>query len=230
LACPPSLGEWPTVFWDLWALPRHKGEAPLVKSPFFATHNLATREVQENYGFIPDPNISTHVNTRHVLGDTPTGVYFSHFTNKHFHDLTTKESIPPTAATVLGVGLKFIPVPKKSIHQNNVGKAIKRFDRDFYLKVFFANDDENSDDEEPIEKLQINSVWKPDQPPHKITQRIGDFEGAIERNFRPQCGKSNLTKFQATILQQIRSNQDIIIAHANKNLGPVGIDTKQYIR
>jgi hypothetical protein len=37
-------------------------------------------------------------------------------------------------------------------------------------------------------------------------------------------------KFQATILQQIRSNQDIIIAHADKNLGPVGVDTEQYIR
>ena len=73
-------------------------------------------------------------------------------------------------------------------------------------------------------------MWKPDQPPHKITQRIGEFEGAIERNFRPQRGKSNLTKFQANILQQIRSNQDIIIAHADKNLGPVGVDTEQYIR
>jgi hypothetical protein len=42
-------------------------------------------------------------------------------------------------------------------------------------------------------------------------------------------GKSNLTKFQASILQQIHSNPNIIIAHADKNLGPLGIDTKQYI-
>ncbi len=34
LAHTSSLGEWPTVLWDLWALPRHKGEASLVKSPF----------------------------------------------------------------------------------------------------------------------------------------------------------------------------------------------------
>ena len=183
-----------------------------------------------NYGFVPDPRISTHLNARHVLGDTPTRVYLSHFTNKKFHDLTTKKSIPAAAATVLGFGLKFIPVPKKSIKQIDVDEAIKRFDRDFYLKVFFADSDDDSDDEDPIEKLRINSMWKPDQPPHKITQRIGDFEGAIERNFHPQRGKSNLTKFQANILQQIRSNQDIIIAHADKNLGPVGVDTEQYIR
>ena len=165
-----------------------------------------------------------------MLGDTPTGVYLSHFTNKKFHDLTTKKSIPAAAATVLGFGLKFIPVPKKSIKQDDVDEAIKRFDRDFYLKVFFADSDDDDDDEDPIEKLRVNSVWKPDQPPHKITQRIGEFEHAIDRNFRPQRGKSNLTKFQANILQDIRSNQDIIIAHADKNLGPVGVDTEQYIR
>ena len=148
---------------------------------------------------------------------------------REFHDLTTKKSIPTTAATVLGFGLKFIPVPKKSIKQVDVDEAIKRFDTDFYLKVFFAESDDEDDDEDPIEKLRVNSVWKPDQPPHKITQCIGEFEQAIERNFRPQRGKSNLTKFQANILQEIRSNQDNIIAHADKNLGPVGVDTEQYI-
>jgi len=188
------------------------------------------REILGNNGFIPDLKISTHLNAHHVLGDTPTEVYLSHFTNKKFHDLTTKKSIPAAVATVLGFGLKFIPVSKKSINQDDVDEAIKRFDRDFYLNVFFADSDDDSDDKGPIEKLQGNSVWKPDQPPHKITQHIGEFEGATKRNFRPQGGKSNLTNFQANILQRIRSNQDIIIAHADKNLGPVGVDTKQYIR
>jgi hypothetical protein len=67
------------------------------------------------------------------------------------------------------------------------------------------------------------------QPPFDITQRLGNFEGAITRNFRPQCGKSNLSKFQAKTLQQICNNKDIIIAHANKNLGPVGLDTETYV-
>ena len=82
-----------------------------------------------NYGYVPNLNISTHLNARHVLGNTPTGVYLSHFTNKKFHNLTTKKSIPTAAANVLGFGLKFIPVPKKSIKQDDVDEAIKRFDR-----------------------------------------------------------------------------------------------------
>jgi hypothetical protein len=75
----------------------------------------------------------------------------------------------------------------------------------------------------------VNSTWKPDQPPYKITQRLGNFEGAISSHFRSQRGKLNLTKFQAGILQQIRGNPNIIIAHADKNLGPVGVNTEQYI-
>ena len=41
---------------------------------------LATREILGNYGFIPDLKISTHLNARHVLGDTLMEVYLSHFT------------------------------------------------------------------------------------------------------------------------------------------------------
>ncbi len=133
--------------------------------------NHAMKETHENYGFVPNLAASTHLNARHVLGETPTGVYFAHFTNKQFHDHTTKKIIPAAALTILGFSLKFIPVPKKKFHQDDVNEAIKRFDRDFYLKVFFANDDYTSKkDKEPIKKLRINSKWTPDQPPFKITQ------------------------------------------------------------
>jgi hypothetical protein len=143
--------------------------------------------------------------------------------------LTSGKLILAAATSILGFGLKFIPVPKKSIRQDDVNKAIKRFNRNFYLKVHFADDDSDKD-EEAVEKLQVNSTWKPDHPPHKITQKLGQFEGAISRLLRPQRGKSNLTKFQASILQQICGNPNIIIAHADKNLGPVGVNTEQYIR
>jgi hypothetical protein len=72
----------------------------------------AEREVQELYGFLHDPKTSIHLNARHVLGDTSPDVYFSHFTNKTFHDLTPGKSLPAAAAFLLGLGLKFILVPK----------------------------------------------------------------------------------------------------------------------
>ena len=121
-------------------------------------------------------------------------MYFTHFTNKQFHDLTKKKSIPAAAATVLGLGLKFIPVPKRSIGPDDIDEALKQFDRDFYLNIHFTNEDVDSDNEEQIEKLQVNSKWMPDQPPFDITQCLGDFEGAVTKNFQPQRRKSNLSK------------------------------------
>ncbi len=166
-----------------------------------AAHQLAqlersaVKEIGEAYSFIPNLSISTHLNACHVLGKTPTEVYFAHFMNKQFHDLTSSKSIPSAATSILGFGLKFIPVPKKSIHQTDVDKASKHFDRDFYLKVHFA-DDNAEEDKESGKKLQVNSTWKPGQPPYKIAQQLGQFEGAISRLLRPQQGKLNLTKFK----------------------------------
>jgi hypothetical protein len=153
---------------------------------------LATRKIQGNYGFILNTNISTHLNACHVLGDIPTGVDFAHFTNKHFHNLTTKKIIPATVATVLGFGLKFIPIPKKSIHQDDVDKAVKRFNQDFYLKVFFADNDTNSDDEEPIEKLQVNSVWKPDQPPTRLLNALEILKEPLQETSAPNAENPTL--------------------------------------
>jgi hypothetical protein len=52
----------------------------------------------------------------------------------------------------------------------------------------------------------------------------------MSRQFTPQHGKSNLTRFQAGILKKICTNKNVIITHADKNLGLVGVDAKQYIR
>ena len=71
------------------------------------------RETRENYGFVPNLAVSTHLNARHVLGETPTGVYFAHFTNKQFHDFTTKKIIPAAASTVLGFGYEIYSRPEK---------------------------------------------------------------------------------------------------------------------
>jgi hypothetical protein len=55
------------------------------------------------------------------------------------------------------------------------------------------------------------------------------INGAITRHLRPCNVKSNITKFQASILQAFCGNEYIIIAHMDKNLIPVGVNTTQYI-
>jgi hypothetical protein len=86
---------------------------------------LAERETQESYGFLP-PEVSIHLNARHVLGNTSPDVYFSHFINKTFHDLTSGKSLPAAAQYLLGFGLKFIPVPKKLLRPIDIDQGIDR--------------------------------------------------------------------------------------------------------
>ncbi len=190
---------------------------------------IAERETQESYGFLPDPEISIHLNARHVLGNTSLDVYFSHFTNKTFHDLTSGKSLLAAAQYLLGFGLKFIPVPKKLSRPIDIYQGIDRFDQDMFLKILFAGDD-NENNKQPHKKLQVKSKWLPDQPTLKILSRLSAFGNAMSRQFTPQRGKLNLTKFQAGILEKICTNKSVIIAHADKNLGPVEVDAKQYIR
>ncbi len=60
--------------------------------------------------------------------------------------------------------------------------------------------------------------------------RLSKFEFGMKKQFIPCRGKSNLTKFQAGILEKICNDKNIIIAYANKNFGPVGVDAKQNIQ
>jgi hypothetical protein len=43
-------------------------------------------------------------------------------------------------------------------------------------------------------------------------------------------GKQNLNPHQQLLLSSIQENQSVIIAQADKNLGPVEIDVKDYIK
>jgi hypothetical protein len=58
------------------------------------------KETRTNFRFIPDINISIHLNARIVLGNTTTAEYFNHITNKRFYDLTTGNLIPTAAASL----------------------------------------------------------------------------------------------------------------------------------
>jgi hypothetical protein len=103
--------------------------------------------------------------------------------------LTAGKSIPAAAACILGNGLKFIPNPKKSIHRDDIDEAMRRFTRDAYLKVFFADEEATDEGDEGIEKLRVNSKWMPTEIPNNIASRVGNFEGAFTRLFRPCKGK-----------------------------------------
>ena len=107
---------------------------------------------------------------------------------------------------------------------------MRQFICNVYLKVFFADKEATDEGDEEIKPIRVSSKWMPTEIPNNIASWVGNFEGALTRHFFPCNGKLNMAKFQASILQLIRENENVIIAHADKNLGPVGVDSNQYIR
>ncbi len=107
------------------------------------------------FGFLPNLALSIHKNAQQVMGDTSPGCYFLKASNNTFHDLTTGAFLPPATATLLGLSLKFIPMPRYSPSKSDVVPSLDRFERNIGLKTFFAGHSNNKE----IPKLQAKSAW-----------------------------------------------------------------------
>jgi len=191
------------------------------------TVNTTLQRIRRRFGFLPNPAISVHKNARHILGQTSPNIYFPPVKKLAFHDLTSTHKLPPTANQLLGLGLKFIPTPRTNITSTELEHTTSRFERDVSLKVFFAGSD-------PMEKydpkaLRGKSKWRAPLPPLNIDTRVQHFTQHLERSFCQRKTTPNLTRLQFKLLKQIKQNANVTILSADKGLGPVGVDTKQYI-
>lgn len=171
--------------------------------------------------------MSVHKNARCILGNTPPIIYFPPVKKLAFHDLTSTHKLPPFANQLLGLGLKFIPTPRINITPSDVEHSIARFERDVGLKIYFAGDDPTESFDHKT--LRGKSKWRAPLPPLEIDSRIQHFSHWTEQNFRRRQTTPNLTRLQLNLLKQIKQNANITILSADKGLGPVGVDTKQYI-
>jgi hypothetical protein len=160
------------------------------------------------------------------MGDTSPGCYFLKASNNTFHDLTAGASLPPATATLLGLSLKFIPTPCYLPSKSDVVPSLDRFECNIDLKTFFTG---HSNDEE-IPKPRAKSAWRPPLPPMSVNILVNSFLKNLKRLFCWRQGKQNLTPHQQQLLASLQANKSIIIANADKNLGPVGIEVERYIK
>lgn len=189
--------------------------------------NTASEQIRKRFGFVPNQAISVHKNARCIVGDTPPNTYFPPIQKLAFHDLTSKHKLPPTANQLLGLGLNFIPTPRINITSQELEQTISRFERDIGLKVFFAGD--NSTETYDPKSLRGKSKWRAPLPPMDVDTRVQHFTQNLEHIFCRRKVNPNLTRLQLKLLNQIKRNANITILSADKGLGPVGVDTTQYI-
>jgi hypothetical protein len=169
--------------------------------------------------------LSTHMNARWALGDMSPGCYFLKASNSTFHDLTRDQSLPPTAASFLGLGLKFIPTAKTLPSAMDITPSLNHIERDINLKTFFAG---QSDDED-YSVLCAKSIWQPPLPLQRIGLWVTSFIKNLQGLFARRRSAKNLTPQQRCLLADLRENKSILIPSANKNLGPGGLETERYI-
>lgn len=171
------------------------------------------------------------MNARRILANTPTNNYLPPVTNLAFHDLTTDGSLPPHVNSLLGLGLKYIPTPKLNITDPSLDSTLSRFDRDFGISVYFSGSpDDTFDSSSRDAKLRTKSIWRAPLPPTIIDTRLEHFCQAIRTTFKRRKTTPNLTPLQQKTLRAIKQNPNITIASADKGLGPVGLNTTQYIK
>ena len=160
------------------------------------------------YGFVADIDKLKHENVREILLDKPISMYFQTIENC--------------------LGLKF--VLQRKTPKNDIERTLERLQRDIRLKHYYAG--ENMDDETYIPNLYLPSKWKPPKCPPEMEQMLERFaeEVSKERAILPKKQHSNINQAQHNLLRQMKKHPDFIIWPADKNLGPVIIERKEYIR
>lgn len=165
-----------------------------------------------------------------------TSDYTSRLQNLAFHDLTKGKIMPKSTADLLGQGTTFIPKPKASTGYNDLREGLKRFRRDMYLRAYFANgspdeEKESEDDGNNRSKMYVKSDWHPpsDSSNGQIDSRLFKFMDELSKVFKSKEYPSNLRPHELEILSNLKADDLIVIALADKNLGPCAVTLRQYI-
>jgi hypothetical protein len=132
--------------------------------------------------------------------------------------------LPISVRSILGLGLNFIPSPKKTL--GSTGIDLPRFRRDLLLYNHFAGQS-NSDTE--ITELRPQSTWTPSNISAEFKVRINSFENEINKNIRQHPVRSNLLPLQQAGLQFLCSHPEIKVWSTDKNLGHIVTPTETYI-
>ena len=144
-----------------------------------------------------------------------------------FHDLTSSNNLKSGAASILGLGRNFIPTPRRTTNLELIKEATLDLHRQISWKYFYAGDESDL----LKTSLYVKSDNNPPLPGYEIDRRLDEFSRSLERNFRKTgSSKANLLPYQKTLLEELQSNQEIIIAQSDKGLGPCAVDLERYIK
>jgi len=78
-----------------------------------------------------------------------------------------------------------------------------------------------------------NTEWEPETTCNEVESRLKNFELEIQKitqqNKTTQQKRTNLSGIQRKVITQLKNNPNIVVLLADKNLGPVTMDRKEYV-
>ncbi|CAJ1951530.1 unnamed protein product [Cylindrotheca closterium] len=163
-----------------------------------------------------------------------------------FHDLTTTLTPSYDLHPLLGLGHKFIPIPRYSngprelLRQFDRTTTLVRLDRAIRIRCFFADqhptnanpETDNNTDRQYNPRMYVPSDWEPPRftYPAIVQRRLNNFCNAILEKFVRRQGRSNLLPHQRRALQWAQTQDNFVIALTDKNLGFCIIEKREYIQ
>ena len=184
-----------------------------------------------SFGIYGDPSLSPMINLRnHVLSMSISSLE-SRISNAACHNLCTTATPPPLLQSLLGLGLKFCPRPVYTTSTDELSDSLRRFDRDFFTKVFFAHEPDDPD-WSPGQLFIRDENWEPnvENIDKEIIVRTQAFRKQLTRLFQHRKKTpSNLNPIQLRLLRTLRHHPKFLIVNSDKNLGPVVMERETYV-
>ena len=162
-------------------------------------------------------NLSLKLKTIHNLSDSP---------------MTEQDHI------VLALGLKYIPNPIKAINFNKIRteliKEHNEYTRKIRLQYFFSNKNKNIDQSKYLSLTYNSSPWNPEPASAEIENylkhsKIRLIKSLNKLNFIKNINSTNEeSKWIFNTVENIKSNKNIIVKTADKNMGIVVMNKSDY--
>lgn len=173
------------------------------------------RTTQER-GFIANPRLSTRDNVEQMLTQSKA---FTRALNPACHNLCKHCHVSPALSRLLGLGLKHC-VCEKPPSTTAVTDSFQRLTRDARTKLLFADVE---DDGDCNKRLRVpNDMWRPPRASTQTERAIVWLESNAKQIAMKQAKNfhSNPLRTEIQMLQDVRTNTDVIALPTDKNLGP----------
>ena len=137
--------------------------------------------VLEAYGVVPDPCLTPSHNAAIQIKNMPLWYYHSRAKNMAMHDVTLPTTnVPKNLDSLLGLGLKFCPIPRYTTRDPSA--SLNRFRKDLFVKTFFCGRPMTRE-EIYVPNFKVESDWepKPWDLPDDIVDRFNSFSNEITK-------------------------------------------------